>query len=79
MTTPNASGICNAKQSQSYEANTMTTKAYHKNRMKKFKRLVADIPKDLYRLFSKSSYRKDAATDSEGLRVLLNKVLRKEQ
>ncbi len=56
----------------------MTTRAYHKNRMKKFKRLVADIPKDLYKLFRGSRYRKEAATDAEGLRRLLDKVLRKE-
>ena len=52
---------------------------YYQKRKKTHVRLVVDIKKDLYRLFRKSSYRRDAATDSEGLRQLLYKVLRKEQ
>lgn len=57
----------------------MAEPTYYANRKRKFKRLVVDVPKELYRLFRGSSYRKDAATDSEGLRALLNKVLREEQ
>ena len=57
----------------------MTKVSYYANRKKKYKRIVADLPKDLYRLFCKSSYRKEAATDSAGLRQLLYSVLRKEQ
>ncbi len=57
----------------------MPATTYYKRRKRKFKRMVADIPNDLYRLFRQSSYRKEAATDSEGLRQLLYTVLRKEQ
>ena len=57
----------------------MPQSTYHSNRMKTYKRLVIDIKKDLYRLFRQSKFRKDAATDAEGLRQLLNSVLRKEQ
>lgn len=57
----------------------MAKKTYYSKRMVKFKRLVVDIPNDLYKIFRRSAYRKDAATDSEGLRQLLIDVLRKEQ
>lgn len=52
---------------------------YYTNRKKKFKRIVVDLPKALYRLFCQSNYRKDAATDSQGLRTLLSDALRKEK
>ena len=56
----------------------MAKQTYYRTLIKTRKRLVVDIPKDLYRLFRGSSYRKEAATDSEGMRQLLNKVLRTE-
>lgn len=57
----------------------MPEQTYYMKRKRKYKRIVVDLQKDLYRLFRASSYRKDAATDSDGLRQLLRDVLRKEQ
>ena len=57
----------------------MAEATYYTNRKKKFKRIAVDLPKDLYRLFRGSSFRKEAATDSAGLRQLLYSVLRKEK
>jgi metal-responsive CopG/Arc/MetJ family transcriptional regulator len=42
---------------------------------KKNKRINLDIPKQMYERFLKSIFRKNANTDSEGIRVALNKAL----
>ncbi len=57
----------------------MPEPTYYTKRKRKFKRIAVDLPRDLYRLFRGSRYRKEAATDAEGMRRLLDSVLRKEK
>lgn len=57
----------------------MPKPTYYQKRKKTHTRLVVDIKNSLYRAFRKSKHRKDAATDSEGLRRLLIDTLHQEQ
>lgn len=50
-------------------------KNYYKERQTKFKRITVDLPRKLYRSFQRSTFRRDAPTDSEGVRSALRSIL----
>ena len=54
---------------------TKSAKTYYMNRQKRFKRITVDLPRQLYKQFRESPFRRNATNDSEGVRTALANVL----